>query len=280
MSFFERFIERLNFEVEEPTPLGHFHLLFVLLVLAAVVGCFFLRNVSSRTFRIIIGSMFALMFILEVLKQFSFSMTFTDGVCEYSYAWTDFPFQLCSTPLYVLPLLAFLPDCGLRDFAASYTMTYGLIGGTAVYLFPDTVFTTSIFINIQTMIHHGIQLVSGVFVAFWYRKRINRKFFLGGVAIFGVMFAVANLLNTVGYDLLLSKGIIESGAKFNMFYISPRADQEMPLMSEFFKSLPPSVLIIGYFILLTVGAFLVTYAVHLIDRFSEKYASKTEDPAC
>ena len=65
-----------------------------------------------------------------------------------------------------------------------------------------------------------------------------------------------------------------------MFYISPREGQTIPVMSEFLKSLPSAVLIIGYFILLTVAAFIVICIAHLINRFSERYVSKTEDPEC
>lgn len=257
MKILGKLIELVNVEMEVPRFLGTFHVIFCVLVALSCALAIRMRDTSDRRFRISIAVMFSVMAILEIMKQFVFHMSVSDGRVTLNYSFGDFPFQLCSTPLYVLPLLSFLPDSRLRDFAASYTMTFGIIGGLAVYLVPKSVFINRVFINFQTMIHHGLQIVSGIFTAAYFRRRVNRSFFYGGVKLFFFFFIIANLLNTVGYEALVALGAIEVGDSFNMFYISPRPDQQIPMLSSLIKGIPPVIYIVGYFVVLTlISAFI------------------------
>ena len=260
MKVVEKFITWINTEGDIPSAFGILHILFTLSVIAVSILLFLkFRDADDRTFRIIIGVVFGVMLFGELIKQIFMNMSIEDGRVIYTYNWSQIPFQLCSTPLYVLPFLSFLPDSRLRDFAASYTMTVGLIGGIAVYLTPKTVFSTRIFTNLHTMIHHGIQIISGVYTAIYYRRRINRRFYTDGICVFALMFIIANLLNTVGYDILVANGLIMEGDSFNMFYVSPRADQDTPVLSDLLKSFPPIVYILGYFVFVAIGALIISY---------------------
>lgn len=271
MGFIKRLVDLVNIEIEEPAAFGGFHFSCIILVLVACYLLYLLsRDISDRGFRRIIGVCFCIMLTLELFKQLSMSFQLVDGKLVFEYLWDAFPFQLCSTPLYVLPLLSLLPDCRLRDVLASYTMTFGLIGGVAVYLVPKTVFTFRAAINVQTMVHHGIQIVTGVFTALYYKKRITHRFFFGGVALFGVFFAIANVLNTVGYDFFVRMGWMADGAAFNMFYISPRADQTIPMFEDLVRSVHPAIAIIGYGILLVIGAYVLYSLARIFSNFEDK----------
>lgn len=278
MKLLEGLISVINIEMEEPAAYGGFHL-FCALVVAFLGALLALRYKDSgdRTFRQVIGAMFFVMFAFELMKQTLFCMSVEEGRVVYEYNWTDFPFQLCSTPLYVLPLLAFAPDGWLRDMAAAYTMTFAFIGGLATYIVPGTIFTTSVFRNIQTVIHHGVQIVSGVYTASHCRRRVSRRLYLLGVGLFSALYLVANLLNTVGYKLLVSLGAFEEGYSFNMFYVSPRADQSTPMLNDFFDLVSPIAFIVVYFIALCFGAALIMYAVRKLTELSDR--RKTEGRA-
>ena len=246
---------------EVPGFFGGLHFAFFLgVVLTSLALCIFCRDVDEKTFRRIIGIMFLVMLVGEALKQFAYPFEIVDGEVVYEYDWTAFPFQLCSTPIYVLPLVAFLPDSKVRDAAAAYLMTYGLTGGIAVYLFPSSVFIEAIFINYQTMIHHGIQIVSGIYIAAYYRRKLGKDFYLGGVSVFAVTYTIALLLNTVFYDILLKIGQIDSEQTFNMFYISPIQGMMLPSLFDFMEQLPPFVYMPGYFVALSLAALLIVLA--------------------
>jgi len=277
MKLLEGLISVINIEMEEPTAYGGFHLFCIFLVVLASVILVRKNDSDERTFRRVIGVMFLVMLTLEIVKETLFCMNVAEGRVVYEYNWTDFPFQLCSTPLYVLPLLAFAPDGWLRDMAAAYTMTFAFIGGLATYIVPGTIFTTSVFRNIQTVIHHGVQIVSGVYTASHCRRRVSRRLYLLGVGLFSAFYLVANFLNTVGYRLLVSLGALEEGESFNMFYVSPRADQSTPMLNDFFDLVSPIAFIVVYFIALCFGAALIMYAVRKLTELSDK--RKTEGMA-
>ena len=243
---------------EVPRFFGGLHFAFFFgVILASVVLCVYCRDADDKTFRRIISAMFLVMLVGEALKQLVYPLRIMNGELVYEYDWSSFPFQLCSTPIYVLPLVAFLPDSKVRDAAAAYLMTYGLTGGIAVYLFPSSVFVGDIFINYQTMVHHGIQIVSGIYIAAYYRRKLGKSFYIGAVCVFAVTYTVAFLLNTVFYDILLRTGQIGRADIFNMFYISPRQGMMLPEMFEAMEQLPPIVYMPGYFVLLSLSALLL-----------------------
>ncbi len=259
---------------EAPGFFSGLHLSFCLVViLTTFLLCKYCRDADEKTFRKIIGAMFIVMFIGEALKQFAYPLSIVDGEAVYDYNWTSFPFQLCSTPIYVLPIVAFLPDSKVRDAAAAYLMTYGLIGGIAVYLIPSSVFVEAIFINYQTMIHHGIQIVSGIYIVAYYRRKLGKSFYLGGLSVFAVTYTVALLLNTVFRDILIQTGRIDEETTFNMFYISPKQGMMLPSLFDAMEQIPPIVYMPGYFALLSLGAFLIVFGA----RYLWQYLCKRAD---
>jgi hypothetical protein len=277
MSLIEKLVSIVSIEVDEPAAFGGFHFicLFSVVIISIWLSLFF-SDTDSFTFRSIALFAFSVMLLLEVLKEIALSFHTVDGALVFDYPWGMLPFQLCSTPLYFLPLLSLLPDGRCRDAVAAYTMTYTLIGGIAVYLFPSTVFTSSVAINVQTMIHHGLQIVIGVYTAIYYRRRTDKSLFLGGVCAFTVVYAIANLLNTVGYDLLLDRGAIKTGESFNMFFVSPRPDQQTPVLTHLFKSMPPILLILGYYCLMVLGSFIIIKFTNLVYLKSKERTSNVE----
>lgn len=263
-------------EEPEPLPWGRYHVLWVLGVLAlTAILCTALKDCKDMGFRVCILALFGIMLIFEIYKQIFFSMEMVDGVLTFNYNWGNFPFQLCSTPLYVLPFLGILRDGPVRDFAASYTVSFTLLGGLVVYLFPSTVFDVFVVGNVQTMTHHGIQIVTGIFTAVWYRKRLNRSFFMKGALVFTVMFTVAMLLNTVGREALISIGAITSETNFNMFMISPYFDINPPIFEELVNSIDPWLFVVIYFIGVPVVAAALMFGCEILVNGISRHRGKT-----
>jgi hypothetical protein len=262
MLFLSWLVDLFEIKMNEPAVLGGFHIACVLSVLlCTVILCSLFSDASDATYRAVMGSAFLVMLVLEVAKQVA--LTAEAG----EYPWEIFPFQLCSTPLYVLPLLALLPDSTPRDVLAAYTMTYAFIGGLAMYLVPEPILGEGVMLNVQTMVHHGLQIVTGAYTAAYYRSRLGVSFFVGGVSLFALFYSVANLLNSVGYDLLVSRGLLAEGASFNMFNLTPRDGQRMHVLSGVVDSLPPFIFIVGYFFVLTAAAALIICIHYLIFNY-------------
>ena len=252
--------------VEEPQIWDSFHMQFLIWVAVscAVLGIIIGRT-SDRTFRFTIMLFWLAMLFGEAFKQIATSLEMVDGTVVFNYDWSDFPFQLCSTPIYVLPFLAFLKDGRMRDFAAAYIVGYGLIGGLAVYFVPHTVFGEIWVFNMHSMIHHGIQIITGVITAVRYKNRVNLKFFMKGWLVFVLMFTVAMLLNTVFYDYLIEIGELMVDDTFNMFLVSPNMEFNIPVFTDMFNTLSSWQMIAVYFVGVPLGTAVIMRVVRVIN---------------
>lgn len=269
MNFFEKIINGLSGTMPEPGNYGWFHLMFVaIMIIATVLLCYFCRNCSEKTVKRIALISWIVMLVFEIYKQLVFSFEYENGVAKWDYQWYAFPYQLCSTPLYVLPFIAFAKRDGgnLQDACMSYMSTFSLFGGLVVFLYPNDVFIPIIGINIQTMIHHGLQLVLGIFFLVHNRKKLNIKYFLKGVIVFLITFTVALIFNLVFHTFV--------NETFNMFYISPYFPCTLPLLEIVYANVPYVVFLLIYFIGFILAAFVVFLAqwgiVHLVYKIKEK----------
>ena len=258
MNFFARLIEFFSAEMTTPEPYGWFHLMFVgITVAASVLFCVFFRNASERTERRICLILWLIILVLEIYKQLIFTFEVEGGAIVGDYQWYAFPFQLCSTPLYILPFVAFLKNGWLRDAVIAYMIAFSIFGGLCVYVFPGDVFIEIIGINIQTMIHHGIQIVAGVYLASKYRHRLTFRYYLKGGAVFVLMVLLAMVMNIAVYNAFAASGIDEA---FNMFYISPYFDCTLPLLSLIYPAVPYPVFLAIYVVGFIAAAAIIFYA--------------------
>lgn len=261
MTAFEKFVHLFEGLMTRPTNYGWFHLMFIgIVIVATVLICIGFKNCSDKTFRRIMLICWLVMAVLEVYKQVVFTFECDDaGVGSWDYQWYAFPYQLCSTPLYVLPFIAILKDNSLREAFASYMSFFSLFGGLAVFFYPNDVFVETIGINIQTMVHHGLQIVLGIFCTVYYRKRCNIKRYLKSVPVFAALTAIAIVLNEWVYAVFTAKGIDET---FNMFYISRHFDCSLPILSDVYAKVPYIVFALIYIL----GFALVSFILYLIQR--------------
>lgn len=237
MSFFEKIIYALQYEIERPQNFGVFHLAFLAATItASVLLVILFKDSSDKTLRKILFAIWIVMLLLEIYKQTVFSMNVTDGVADWSYQWYAFPFQFCSTPLYALPFIIFLKEGWLRESFIAFFASFSLFAGLAVMIYPNDVFTSMLGINIQTMVHHGSQVAIGVLVAAHKRKRANIHHLFGSLAIFYGFTIVAMLMNYFVHDYFIANGLTDQA--FNMFYISPYYPCTLPVLSDIYAAVP------------------------------------------
>ena len=139
----------------------------------------------------------------------------------------------------------------------AYISTFSLFAGIIVMVLPTSVFTTLISINIQTMVHHGLQVVFGVYMAAYNRSRLSKRFFAWAEIVFAAFASVALIMNVIAYHKLVIPGLTE---EFNMFYISPYMNNDLPVLSAVYPLVPYPVYLIIYLFGFTLAAVLV-YAV-------------------
>ncbi len=262
----------LEKEITTPTNYGWFHILFMALIITAtVLLTVFFKDCNDKTFRLIALISWIVMLTLEIYKQFIYTFSYTDFGVVGKYQWYAFPYQLCSTPLYILPMVAFMKEGKARDFFTAYLSTFSFFGGVVVFFYPNDVFCSLLGINVQTMVHHGLQVVIGIFMIVHEKKKINLLYFLKGVAVFAGLAAIAIALNEIVYAVFASKGIDQT---FNMFYISRHFPVHLPILSTVYETVPYIVYLAAYLVVFSIAALLVLYLVVGIIKLTNLFKIK------
>lgn len=243
-------------EVPKPTNYGWFHLLcMAIIITATVLLCIHFKDANDMVFRRIALICWLIMVVFEFYKQIVFTFSVEENVFIKDYDWSAFPYQLCSTPLYILPLVAFIKNQKINDFFASYISTFALFGGIVVFFYPNDVFNHPYLgIHIQTMVHHGLQVVTDVFFAVHNRKRLNFNYFLKAIPVFLILLSIACILNESVLSALQNSGIEDS---FNMFYISRYFENHLPLLSTVYQSVDWIIFLLAYTFGFIVASFIV-----------------------
>ena len=259
MTAFESFVYNvLQAKMDRPALYGAWHIISIVLTIALTVCLVkFFRDAKDSTMRTLLFVGWLVMVIFEVAKQLNGAMDYDGYVVTWAYEWRWFPFQFCSTPMYTFPLVFLLKDCKFRRAIMAYIATFSLFAGLIVMILPTSVFTRDISINIQTMVHHGLQVVFGVYMAAYNRRHLNKRFFAWCMIVFAAFASVALILNVTVYPVLIEKGLAQ---EFNMFYISPYQNNDLPVLSTIYPLVPYPVYLIIYVIGFTSVAALV-YAV-------------------
>lgn len=252
MSFFETVLRVFDTKMTAPGLFGWYHLLWLgLTVLVTVLLCLWhKKHPSDKQWKVTLFVAVTVT-ILEIYKQINYSFSYENGIV-FSYQWYAFPFQFCSTPMYIGLLAGLLRKGKLCDAMCAYLATFSVFAGVCVMVYPGDVFVDTIGINIQTMICHGSMIVVGVYLLYSGRVKLEHKTVLKGAAVFAVCVGLAIIMNEAAYRT----GLLENHT-FNMFFISPYCDPSLPVYSLVQGVVPFPWCLVIYVAAFTLAAYLI-----------------------
>ena len=250
MEFFADVLRVLDWGMDVPTAFGWFHLLWWAISIGAGIGlCLWHRkNGNDRRVTNVVLGVAITVIVLEVYKIVNFGFSYEDGV-SFSFPWGSFPWQFCSTPMYV-GLLAGLTRKGkVHDALCAYLASFAVFAGTAVMIYPGDVFIETIGINIQTMVCHGSMITIGIYLLYSGHVKLEHKTILKAVPVFACTLGLAMIMNEIAYA---------SGLEgFNMFYISPYEAPHLPVYSWVQGVVPYPLDLLIYITGFTAAAYLM-----------------------
>ena len=225
MELWTKILQILDAQMETPTPYGPFHLLWLAIMIAAAV-LLALRSgkMDHKKINKIVLVTAIVTIALEIYKQINY--TFGDGSAAPSYQWYAFPWQFCSTPMYIGLVAGLCRKGRLHDALCAYLATFALFAGLAVMLYPVSVFTGTVGINIQTMFWHGSMVVIGVLLLASGHVKLEWRTLRRALPVFLVMVLSAAVMNEIAYRT----GLLQTHT-FNMFFISPYCEPSLPVYS-------------------------------------------------
>lgn len=245
---------------------GWFHLtFFALSIIAAVVLCKKFKNPGEKTVKPILLIFSLTSIFLEIYKQINYTFSFDGTVITADYQWYAFPFQFCSTPMYVALFAVIIKNQKIHKALCGYLATFSLFAGLCVMVYPAQVFIDTIGINIQTMICHGAMITVGLWLLYCDYIKLNHKTIFPAAVLFVVLVFVAVIMN----EIAKHSGLLERET-FNMFYISPHCEPSLPVYSWVQSVVPYPFCAIIYVVAFTLAAYLILLIVLFLNRVSQK----------
>lgn len=166
-----------------------------------------------------------------------------------SYNWWYFPFQLCSMPMYLLPLYCFLPEKfqKARQIVADFLTDFGLLGGIFAFADVSGMHYTLPLLTVHSYLWHFLMIFLGLFLIFTQRNSSCPKDFILPGGLFLLLAGMATCLNI----LFHSQGAI------NMFYISPYYPMEQVIFRDIARITGAAAGCLIYIFSEMLGAFLI-----------------------
>lgn len=265
MNGFEKYIvaiQKVEWAKDKHMPYGWFDLVWIFFAVILLVFCGVLfRNKSDRVIRIVLIVCSSIMLFNEIYKQFIGAIRYDQksNTVHWEYEWFWFPFQFCSTPMYVGIIAGFICKGKIQKMLYNFLGFFGMFGGVITFLNPGTILaTTVLFIIFHSLIHHLLMMVMAVTLLVS-KIELNHKAVLWALPVFAVLVVIADVLNVWFYY------VIDKDGDFNMFYISPyKADFYGLAFTKWLIERPRYALFI---ILYLLGFSLIGYIISLLAMF-------------
>lgn len=255
MNFFEKILYFLQGEMVEPKAFGLFHLLWLVLVVIVICILYTKKsNYGEKQLKLVLGVYGIIALILEVLKQLIWSFNYdviTNNVI-WDFEWYAFPFQLCTTPIYISLICLLLKKGKIRDSLLAYLSYITIIGSITTMIMPDSCFVSDILVNIHTMWLHLGSFVVSVYLLLNKEVELNFYRLKQAIIVFLIFVFIALTMNIIIYNL----GIL-NGETFNMFYISPYFISSLPIFDVIQKSVPYIIFLLIYILSIILASFII-----------------------
>ena len=226
MHFFQNVLRILDWAMKEPGLFGWYHLMWLGIIAVYTVGlCLWAKKATYDQVRKMVLITAVVVVICEIYKQINFTFGYENGITA-DYQWYAFPFQFCSTPMYIGLLAGITRKGRVHDAACAYLATFSVFAGACVMIYPGDVFVETIGINIQTMICHGTMISVGAALFASGHVKLEHKTILKAVPVFAVCVAIACVMNEIAH----ATGLLNRES-YNMFYFSPYGEPSLPVYS-------------------------------------------------
>ncbi|MBQ8344915.1 MAG: YwaF family protein [Clostridia bacterium] len=210
MNMLDKWMHSLAAEMTPPPAYGTVHILLIVIGLTLCISlAWFCRKFDERKNKILLLTFWGVLVLSEVFKQlFLYYVTANHSIC-----WGEFPFQMCSLPMYLCPVAVFSKHERVQKAAYSFMMCFNLLGGFAGAFEPSGVFLDQVALTIHAVAWHFSLIFLGFYIIFSRRAGTTKQHYFDTVGLFVLCCFIAFVINT-----LLG---ITVGAEVNMFFVGP-----------------------------------------------------------
>lgn len=208
-----------------------------------------------------------LMLLSEIWKQYCLTFLIGRG----AYNWWYFPFQLCSTPMYILLVLPHIKKERTIHACLTFLMSFGLLGGIAVFADTTGLHYPLHALTVHSYLWHILLILVGCFAAaaLFFEKPAQKtvpssaepgrlleepvkntarfpafRSFADAAFLYSAFCAAAACINC----------ICGRFGRINMFYINPAYPMEQIIFSDLVPVLGNGTVILLYMAVTVLGA--------------------------
>ncbi len=251
-----KFLEWLAYPMERPQSYSIFHLVFAIIGLAIVIAsAYFLRNLNPKKNRILLGLVGFVLVVSEIIK-----ILFNNHIINYDrFAWWVFPYQLCSIPMYLCLICAFVKNEKVNSWLYEFMFAVGLSTAIVALIEPSGLHKDYWFLTCHSYIWHLLLVFVGLYL--FLSKRAGNKIlgYLKSSACLGVVVIIGFILN-----LTIKK------PGFNALYMSPYAKSPLAVFDQIWAKSGWIVCNLLYLIAILLLSAIFYYSAYFIRRYIEK----------
>ena len=275
MSFWGEVLLLLDKKMEVPKMYGLFHIFFFALpIILAIVLWKVRKDPDERFMRRLMLTVSVIVLLLEIYKQINYNFKYDGQNINFDYQWYIFPFQFCSTPLYIGFVTAFTRKGKVHDACCAYLATFAMFAGLCVMVYPAQVFVSTVGVNVQSMLCHGAMIMMSIYLFATGYVKAEHKTILRAIPVFAVCIAIAMIMNETAYR----SGILERET-FNMFFISPYCEPSLPVYSSVQAVVPYPWCLFIYIVAFSLAAYVVLLVPILVKYIKNKKSAKSQKQA-
>lgn len=206
----DTFFESMAWPMEKFPAYGAFHILYTLIGFAVCgITAWKLRGVRDKTAGWILFGVGLVLIVSEAFKQLFYYFAMMDN----RYSWGDFPFQLCSIPMYLCMVAPWLKPGKLQRGMYSFMVLFNLLGGAISFTEPSGLLHDRWFLTGHALLWHTMLVFIGLFLCFSKRGGNQKGDYKGAVLTFLALSLMAFCMNVFVQNVL--------GESMNMFFVGP-----------------------------------------------------------
>lgn len=264
IDFLESAITATAWKIDPPKAYGLLHLSFMIVgFTTAFLVARRLRNLSDAGNKRLLLGIGSFLLLAEIYKQLLLAFVISPD----SYSWGNFPFHMCSVPMYLCIIAPLLPKGKLQSSMYSFMMLYNLLGGGIAFFEPSGLLHGYATLTAHSLVWHMLLVFIGLYLMFSGRGGFEMSDYKNATKLFLILSCIAFAINLAFRNV--------SDGKLNMFFVGP-SNSSLIVFKQISEAFGWYVSTAIYIPAVCFGAYIIFYVMQCYHNKTRLFAKNAE----